>query len=84
MIQKVAAVDGIVQVLPLAIAQLPGLIVATIDPALSTNAVRAFDRRQADQVDLDAQFGKLHGGRETGQSAADDYYAMLVPSVSYR
>ncbi len=77
MIEKVAAVDGIVQVLPLAVAQLPGLVVATVDPALSANAVRAFDRRQADQVDLDAQLGKLHGRRETCQSAANDYYAML-------
>ena len=46
MLQEVATIDRIVQVFPLRVAQLPRLIVAAIDTALSTYAVRTLDRRQ--------------------------------------
>ena len=52
-------------------------IVDAVDAALGTDAVRALDRRQAHQVDVDAQLGQLHGGRQAGQSAADDNHALL-------
>ncbi len=55
MIEKVTSVNRVVQVFPLVIAELPRLIVATVDPALSTNTVRAFDGRQADQIDGNSQ-----------------------------
>ncbi len=76
-IQKVTAVNRIVEVLPLVVAQLSRLIVAAVDPALCTNAVRAFDRSQADQVDVDTQLGQLHCRCQSGQAAADHHDSML-------
>jgi len=61
-LQKVAAVHGVVKVLPLAVARLPRQIVARIDAALGTHAVRTLDGRQTHQVHVDAQFGQPHGG----------------------
>ena len=77
MLQEVAAVDRVVEVQPLAVALLPGDVVDAVDAALGANAVRAFDRREAHQVDVDAQFGQLHGGGQTGQPAADDHHALV-------
>jgi len=52
MLQEIATIDGVVKVLPLAIALLPSQIVATVDAALGANAVRTFDRRETHQVDV--------------------------------
>ena len=77
MLQEVAAVDGVVEVQPLVVALLPRQVVDAVDAALGADAVRALDRREAHQVDVDAQLGQLHGGRQAGQPAADDHYALL-------
>ena len=45
-LQKIAAVHGGVEVLPLRIAKLSRLIIAAVDATLSTNAVRAFYWRE--------------------------------------
>jgi hypothetical protein len=34
--------------------------------------VRPFDRHEADEVDIDPEFGKPHGGRKACETAADD------------
>ena len=76
-LQEIAAIDRVVEVLPLAVAQLPRLIVAAVDAALGTDAVRAFDRRQAHQVDGNSQFGQFHGGCQARQTAADNHHALF-------
>ena len=80
MLQKVAAVDRVVEVQPLVVALLAGEVVDAVDAALGADAVRAFDRREAHQVDVDAQFGQLHGGGQSGQSAADDHHPLFCHS----
>ena len=77
MLQKVAAVDRVVEVQPLAVALLPRHVVDAVDAALSADAVRALDRDEAHQIDVDAELGQLHRGRQPGQSAADDHHALL-------
>ena len=77
MLQEVAAVDGVVEVQPLAVALLPRDVVDAVDAALGADAVRALDRRQAHQVDVDAQLGQLHRGRQPGQPAADDHDSLV-------
>ena len=77
MLQEVAAVDRVVEVLPLVVALLPREIVDAVDAALGADAVRALDGHQAHQVDVDAQLGQLHGGRQAGQSAANHQYPLL-------
>ena len=71
------AVNGIVEVLPFGVAELPSLVVAAIDAALSADAVRPLHGRQTDQINFNAQLGQLHGRSETGQSTSDDDNAML-------
>ena len=77
MLQEIAAVDGVVEMLPLVVALLPGEIVDAVDAALGTHAVRALDRHEAHQIDVDAQLGQLHRRRQARQSAADHQYALL-------
>ena len=60
-LQEIAAIDRVVKVLPLVIAQLPSLIVTGVDAALRAHAVRPLDRRETDQVDLNTYFGEFHG-----------------------
>ena len=74
-LQEIAAVHRVVEVFPLVVAQLPGKIVDAVDAALAHSAVRALDRQQAHQAHAAIQFGQFHGGRQPGQSAADDHYA---------
>ena len=81
MLQKVAAVDGVVEVQPLVVALLAREVVDAVDAALGADAVRALDRHEAHQVDVDAQLGQLHGGRQPGQSAADDHHSLLCHSL---
>ena len=71
--EKVASVDGVVEMFPLVVTELASLVVDGVDTALSTHAVRTLDRRQAHQVDVDLQFGQLHRGRQTGQAAPDNH-----------
>jgi len=73
-LQEIAAVERIVEMLPLAVAELPGKIVDAVDSALSTGAVRTLDRQQAHQPHAAIQFSQFHRGRQPGQSAADDHY----------
>jgi len=62
MLQEVAAVDSIVEVQILAIALLAGRLVDAIDAALGADAMRALHRREAHQIDGNAQLGQLHRG----------------------
>ena len=80
-LQKVAAVDRVVEVQPLAVALLAGERVDAVDAALGADAVRPFDGREAHQIDVDAQFGQLHRGRQPGQPAADDHHALFCHST---
>ena len=45
-LQEVAAVDRVVEVLPLVVAELPGEVVDAVDAALGADAVRALDRQR--------------------------------------
>ena len=72
-LEEIAAVDGILEMLPRAVAQLPGQIVDAVDPALGADAVRPLHRQQAHQPDVEIQFRQLHGGRHSRQPAADDH-----------
>ena len=72
MLQKIAAIDGVVEVQPLVVALLPRQIVDAVDAALGADAVRALDRHQAHQIDVDAQLGQLHRRRQARQTAADN------------
>ena len=76
-LQKVAAIDRVVEVQPLVVALLPRQVVDAVDAALRTDAVRALDRHQAHQIDIDAQLGQLHRRRQARQSAADDQDALF-------
>ena len=73
MLQEVTAVDGIVEVLPLVVAELPRLVIDAVDPALGAHAVGAFHGREAHQIDIDADFRQLHGSRQSGQTTANDH-----------
>jgi hypothetical protein len=77
MLQEVAAVDGVVEVLRLVIALLARQLVDAVDAALSAYAVRSLDGREAHHVDVDAPFSQLHRRGQSGQSAADYQYALL-------
>ena len=41
------------------------------------DAVRAFDWRQAHDIDVDTQLGQLHRRRQARQPAADHHHALL-------
>jgi len=74
-LKKIAAVDRVFEVLRFAVAQLPGEIVDAVDAALRTTTVRSLQPRQAHDADVAFQFGQFHGGRRSGQPAADDRHA---------
>ena len=61
-LQEVAAVDRIVEMLPLVVALLPRQGVDAVDAPLGADAVRAFDRYEADEIDACAEFRQPHGG----------------------
>ena len=71
MLQEVAAVDGVIEVLPFAVALLPGERIDAVDPTLGTDAVGSLDGDEADQIDVDAELGQSHGGGKSGQSTTD-------------
>ena len=72
-LQEIAAVDGVLEVLPIAVAQLAGQVVDAVDAALRTAAVRALHRQQAHHAHVEIQFGQFHRRRHARQSAADDH-----------
>ena len=74
-LEEIAAIDGVVEMLPLVVAKLLREVVHAVDAALGAGAVRAFDGQQAHQADVAFEFGQFHGGGQSGQSAADDHYA---------
>ena len=69
--EEVAAVNGVVEVLPGGVA-FALQILGRVDAALRAYRVRALDRHDGKQIDLAAHFGDLDSGREARQSAADD------------
>jgi hypothetical protein len=77
MLQEVAPVDRIVEVLRLVVALLPREAVDAIDAALGADAVRALHGSEAHQVDGDAELGQLHRGREPCQSAAHNQHTLI-------
>ncbi len=77
MLQEVATIDGVIEMQPLGVPLLARERIDAVDPPLGAHAVRAFDRRKTHQVDVDARFGKLHGGGQTGQPSTDDHHALV-------
>ncbi len=72
MLQKVAAVNSVVEVEPFVVALLAGRVVNTVDATLSADAVRAFHGGKAHTIDGDSQFGQFHCGGQTSQTTTDD------------
>ena len=70
--QEVAAVDGLLEVLPLAEALLACHVVAGVDAALGAHRVAALDGDDAEEVDLDAELGALDCSGKSGEAASDD------------
>src|SRR5690606_10318175 len=75
-LEEIAAVDGVVEVEPLVVARLPRLVIDAVNAALGADAVGALHGLKAHNVDVDAQLGQLHGGREACQSAANYHHAL--------
>ncbi len=83
--QEVAAVDGVVEVLPGGVA-FALQVLGGVDAALRAHRVRPLDRNDGEQVDVTSHLGNLDGGRQSCQSATynddlrmshDDLYAKL-------
>ena len=68
--QKVAAVDGVVEVLPGGVA-LALQILGGVDAALGANRVRALDGDDGKQIDRAAGLGDLDDRRQSGQASAN-------------
>jgi len=77
MLEKVAAIDRVVEMLPLVVALLTREVVDAVDPALRADAVGALDGHQAHEIHVEAELSELHGGGQAGQAAADDKYALF-------
>ncbi len=69
--EEVAAVDGVVEVLPGGVA-LALEVLGGVDAALGADGVRALDRDDGEEVDVAAGFGDLDDGGEPGEASA--YY----------
>jgi hypothetical protein len=69
--QKIAAVDGVVEVLPGGVA-LALQVLGGVDAALRADRVRALDRHDGEQVHGAAGFGDLDHGCQAGQASAND------------
>ena len=68
--EKVAAVNGVVKMLPGGVA-FALEVLGGVDAALRADRVRALDGDDGEQVDVAAHFGDLDDGGESGQSAAN-------------
>ncbi len=77
MLQEVAAVHRVVQMQPFRVAQLTRLVVARIDPALGTHAVRSLDRGQTHEIHVDAQLGQFHGRGKARQAATNNHHPLF-------
>ncbi len=78
--EEVAAVDGVVEVLPGGIA-FALQILGGVDAALGADRVRALHRHDGEQVDVPAHLGDLDDGGKSGQPAADhDDFRIVMPS----
>ena len=71
-LEEVSPVDGVVKMLPLGIPLLTREGIDAVDAPLRTDTVRACHRHEAHEIDLNAQFGQTHGGRESGETAANN------------
>ena len=80
-LEEVAAVDGVVEVEPLAVALLAGEVVDRVDAALGADAVGALHGREAHQVDGDAELGELHRRGEPREPAANHQYTLLCHAI---
>ena len=69
--QEVAAVNGVVEVLPGGIA-LALQVLCSVDAALRADRVRPFHRDNREQINLATHFGHFDHGSESRQSAAYD------------
>ena len=81
--KEVTAVDRIVEVIPLVVPLLTGLIVDAIDTPLGTDAVGTLHWGQAQKIDRNAQFSEFHRRRESGQSATDNQHSIVSHFSSY-
>ena len=69
--EEVAAVDGVVEVLPGGVA-LAFEIFGGVDAALGADGMGALDGDDREEIDVAALFGDLDDGGETGEASADD------------
>ncbi len=67
--QEVAAVDGVVEVLPGGVA-FALQVLGGVDAALRAHRVRPLDRDDGEEVDVTSHLGNLDGGGKSCQSAA--------------
>src|SRR5437762_8083159 len=81
MLQKIAAINRVIEVQPLVVALLPREVVDAIDAALGTDAVRPLHWHEAHQIDVDPQLGQLHRRCQASQSATNDHYALICHEV---
>ena len=78
--EEVAAVDGVVEVLPGGVA-FALEILGGVDAALRADRVRALHRHDGEQIDVPAHLGDLDDGGKSGQAAADHYnFRIVMPS----
>jgi hypothetical protein len=75
--QEVAALDRVHEVDVGGVAFALG-VDGAVDAALGADRVAALDVHHAEDVDLEAQFAGLHGGREACQASADDQDSLLA------
>ena len=71
-LEEVSPVDSVVEMFPLGVPLLPREGIDAVDAPLRTHTVRALHRHKAHEVNLKAQFGQTHGGRESGETAANN------------
>ena len=76
--QEVPAVDGLLEVLPLAEALLARDVVARVDAALRAHRVAALHGDDAEEVDLHPELGALDCAREAREPASDDDDALVL------
>jgi hypothetical protein len=77
MLQKLAAVDGVVEMPRLVVAELAGEVVDAIDAPLRTATMRTPQGQQAHHAHVALQLGQFHGRRQTGQTAANYHHSRI-------
>jgi len=74
-LQEVAAVHGVVEVLPLAVAKLAGQLVDTVDAPWAQQLCERFSGARLITWTLHSSSASFMAAAHSGQSAADNHYA---------